>query len=82
MIPELRSHIGMVFQNFELFPHMTVLENIGLGQTKVLGREPSEALARGTKLLERVGLTDQAGKHPAQLSGGAAAAGCHRHAFR
>ncbi len=69
-LPELRSHIGMVFQNFELFPHMTVLENIGLGQTKVLGREPSEAEARSMKLLERVGLTDQASKHPAQLSGG------------
>jgi glutamate/aspartate transport system ATP-binding protein len=69
-LPELRSRIGMVFQNFELFPHMTVLENIGLGQTKVLRRGRSEAEARGMKLLERVGLTDQAGKHPAQLSGG------------
>lgn len=69
-LPKLRSHIGMVFQNFELFPHMTVLQNISLAQIKVLGREQAEAEERGTKLLERVGLLDQAAKHPAQLSGG------------
>ena len=69
-LPELRSHIGMVFQNFELFPHMTVLDNIGLGQTKVLGRDATEAEERSQTLLERVGLVDQASKHPAQLSGG------------
>jgi glutamate/aspartate transport system ATP-binding protein len=69
-LPKLRSQIGMVFQNFELFPHMTVLQNIALSQIKVLGRERDEAQARGMQLLERVGLADQAPKHPAQLSGG------------
>lgn len=69
-LPKLRSQIGMVFQNFELFPHMTVLQNISLSQIKVLGRERDEAQARGMQLLERVGLADQAPKHPAQLSGG------------
>lgn len=69
-LPKLRSGIGMVFQNFELFPHMTVLQNISLAQVKVLGREQAEAEERGMKLLERVGLVDQAAKHPAQLSGG------------
>jgi glutamate/aspartate transport system ATP-binding protein len=69
-LPKLRSQIGMVFQNFELFPHMTVLQNISLSQIKVLGRERDEAKARGMQLLERVGLADQAQKHPAQLSGG------------
>ncbi|MFQ6024368.1 MAG: amino acid ABC transporter ATP-binding protein [Acidiferrobacterales bacterium] len=69
-LPKLRSGIGMVFQNFELFPHMTVLENIALAQIKVLGRQQEEADQRGMKLLERVGLVDQAQKHPAQLSGG------------
>ena len=71
-LPELRSHIGMVFQNFELFPHMTVLQNIGLAQSKVLGRSEEEAKERSMKLLERVDLVDQASKHPAQLSGGQA----------
>jgi glutamate/aspartate transport system ATP-binding protein len=71
-LPELRSHIGMVFQNFELFPHMTVLQNIGLAQSKVLGRSEEEAKKRSMKLLERVDLVDQAYKHPAQLSGGQA----------
>ncbi|MDA0997183.1 MAG: amino acid ABC transporter ATP-binding protein [Proteobacteria bacterium] len=66
----LRSRIGMVFQNFELFPHMTVLQNIALGQTKVLGRTEPEAHDRSMLLLDRVGLVDQADKHPAQLSGG------------
>jgi glutamate/aspartate transport system ATP-binding protein len=69
-LPKLRSHIGMVFQNFELFPHMTALENICLAQTKVLERGSEEAEERGMKLLERVDLVDQAAKHPAQLSGG------------
>ena len=69
-LPKLRSQIGMVFQNFELFPHMTVLQNVSLSQIKVLGRERNEAEARGMQLLERVGLADQAPKHPAQLSGG------------
>ncbi len=69
-LPKLRSHIGMVFQNFELFPHMTVLQNINLAQAKVLRRAPDEAETRSMKLLERVELLDQAAKHPAQLSGG------------
>ena len=69
-LPKLRSHIGMVFQNFELFPHISVLENIKLAQLKVLRRDDDEASENGMRLLKRVGLTDQANKHPAQLSGG------------
>jgi glutamate/aspartate transport system ATP-binding protein len=69
-LPHLRSKIGMVFQNFELFPHITVTENINLAQVKVLGRSEDEAVERSMKLLDRVGLADQADKHPAQLSGG------------
>jgi glutamate/aspartate transport system ATP-binding protein len=69
-LPKLRAHIGMVFQNFELFPHMTALQNVCLGQIKVLGRSKEEAQRRGTKLLERVGLADHAHKYPANLSGG------------
>src|SRR5919112_6121854 len=55
-LPKLRSRVGMVFQHFELFPHMTVMQNLALGQTKVLGRSEDEARAKGLKLLERVGL--------------------------
>ena len=69
-LPALRAHIGMVFQHFELFPHLSVTENLVLGQVRVLGRGRSDAVARAMKLLERVGLADQAGKFPAQLSGG------------
>ena len=69
-LPKLRSKIGMVFQNFELFPHITVVENIKLAQLKVLGRSDQEAQQNAMRLLERVGLVDQADKHPAQLSGG------------
>ena len=69
-LPKLRSQIGMVFQNFELFPHITIIENIKLAQMKVLGRDNVESEARAMSLLERVGLVDQAEKHPAQLSGG------------
>ena len=69
-LPKLRSHIGMVFQNFELFPHITVIENVKLAQLKVLGRSDQEAQKNAMRLLERVGLADQADKHPAQLSGG------------
>jgi glutamate/aspartate transport system ATP-binding protein len=69
-LPRLRAKVGMVFQHFELFPHMTVLENVGIAQVKVLRRGAEEAQARSLKLLERVGLQEQAHKHPGQLSGG------------
>jgi glutamate/aspartate transport system ATP-binding protein len=69
-LPKLRSHVGMVFQHFELFPHMTISDNLVIGQTKVLGRSRDEAQERGIKLLERVGLKSQAAKFPGQLSGG------------
>ena len=66
----LRSHVGMVFQNFELFPHMSIIQNLSIAQVKVLGRSVDEAREKGTKLLERVGLRAQAAKFPGQLSGG------------
>jgi len=69
-LPQLRAKIGMVFQNFELFPHITVVENLLLAQLKVLGRGEDEAKKKAVSLLDRVGLADQAEKHPAQLSGG------------
>jgi len=69
-LPQLRARIGMVFQNFELFPHMSVTDNINLGQIKVLGRSREEAAEKSMKLLERVGLKEQAPKYPGQLSGG------------
>lgn len=69
-LPKLRSQIGMVFQNFELFPHISIIENIKLAQLKVLERDDDESKKRGMELLERVGLADQADKFPAQLSGG------------
>jgi glutamate/aspartate transport system ATP-binding protein len=69
-LPKLRAHVGMVFQHFELFPHMTVLENLTIAQIKVLKRGKEEAVERGFKLLDRVGLRDQAHKHPGELSGG------------
>ena len=69
-LPKLRSRIGMVFQNFELFPHMNVLRNIALPQIKILNRSRAEAAARAEKLLVRMGLKPQAEKFPAQLSGG------------
>ncbi len=69
-LSKLRSQIGMVFQNFELFPHISIIENIKLAQMKVLRREDDEARNRGMELLERVGLSDQRDKYPAQLSGG------------
>ncbi len=69
-LPKLRSRVGMVFQNFELFPHMTVTENLVLAQVKVLGRGPADALAKGLKYLDRVGLMEQKDKFPGQLSGG------------
>jgi len=69
-LPKLRARVGMVFQNFELFPHLTITENLTLGQIKVLGRSKEEAVARGLKYLDRVGLISQKDKHPGQLSGG------------
>ena len=69
-LPKLRSRIGMVFQNFELFPHMSVTRNLTLAQVKVLGRTPQEATQKGLKLLERVGLAAHKDKYPGQLSGG------------
>lgn len=69
-LPKLRSRVGMVFQNFELFPHLTITENLTLAQIKVLGRSKEEATAKGMGLLERVGLKAQAAKFPGQLSGG------------
>ncbi|MCU0967687.1 MAG: amino acid ABC transporter ATP-binding protein [Rubrivivax sp.] len=69
-LPKLRSRVGMVFQHFELFPHLSVTENLTLAQTRVLGRSKEEALARGLKMLDRVGLMSQKDKFPGQLSGG------------
>ena len=69
-LSRLRSKIGMVFQHFELFPHMSVTDNLNLAQVKVLGRSIEEATARSMALLRRVGLEDHARKYPGQLSGG------------
>ena len=69
-LPKLRARIGMVFQHFELFPHLSVMRNLTLAQIKVLGRSEKEALAKGAKLLERVGLSAHAQKYPGELSGG------------
>jgi len=69
-LPKLRARVGMVFQHFELFPHMSVLRNLTLAQVKVLGRSEAEARDKGLKLLERVGLTEHRDKYPGNLSGG------------
>ncbi len=69
-LPKLRSRVGMVFQHFELFPHLSVTENLTLAQIKVLGRSKDEALKRGLKMLDRVGLSAHKDKFPGQLSGG------------
>ncbi len=69
-LPKLRARVGMVFQHFELFPHMSVLQNLALAQVKVLGRSQEEAATRGEALLDRVGLAAHAAKFPGQLSGG------------
>jgi glutamate/aspartate transport system ATP-binding protein len=66
----LRARIGMVFQNFELFPHLSIRQNLTIGQVKVLGRSLDEATAKGLKYLDRVGLLAQQDKFPGQLSGG------------
>ena len=69
-LSRLRSQVGMVFQHFELFPHMSIIENLTIGQTRVLRRSKDEAVEKAFKLLDRVGLRAQAAKHPGQLSGG------------
>jgi len=69
-LPKVRAQIGMVFQNFELFPHMSITENLTLAQVKVLGRTREQALEKGLKLLDRVGLAAHKDKFPGQLSGG------------
>ena len=69
-LPKLRAHVGMVFQHFELFPHLSVTENLTIAQIKVLGRSADEAKQRGLKMLDRVGLSAHKDKFPGQLSGG------------
>ena len=69
-LPKLRSRVGMVFQHFELFPHLSVTENLTLAQIKVLGRSKDEAISHGLKYLDRVGLSAHKDKFPGQLSGG------------
>jgi glutamate/aspartate transport system ATP-binding protein len=69
-LSKLRAHVGMVFQNFELFPHMSITENLAIAQVKVLNRGKEEAVDKGLKLLDRVGLKAHAHKFPGQLSGG------------
>src|SRR3954453_18202428 len=69
-LPKLRARVGMVFQHFELFPHLTVTENLTLAQIKVLNRNDADAKTRGLKMLDRVGLIAHKDKFPGQLSGG------------
>ncbi|WP_034913332.1 MULTISPECIES: amino acid ABC transporter ATP-binding protein [Erwinia] len=69
-LAQLRSKVGMVFQHFELFPHLSIIENLTIAQVKVLKRNKEAARQKGLKLLERVGLSAHANKHPGQLSGG------------
>ena len=69
-LPKLRARIGMVFQHFELFPHLTVMRNLTLAQMKVIGRDREEATVNGMRLLDRVGLREYANKFPGELSGG------------
>ena len=63
-LPKLRSRVGMVFQHFELFPHLKIIDNLCLAQQKVLDRSRDKAMAKGMQLLERVGLKEQAQKYP------------------
>lgn len=67
---QLRSRVGMVFQHFELFPHLTITQNLTIAQVKVLGRSETEAKQKGLAYLDRVGLSQHAHKYPAELSGG------------
>ena len=69
-LPKLRSRVGMVFQHFELFPHLSITDNLTLAQIKVLGRTKDESIKRGMKMLDRVGLSAHKDKFPGQLSGG------------
>jgi glutamate/aspartate transport system ATP-binding protein len=69
-LPKLRARVGMVFQHFELFPHLTVTQNLTLAQVKVLNRSQEDAKTRGLKMLDRVGLMVHKDKFPGQLSGG------------
>jgi len=69
-LPKLRARVGMVFQHFELFPHLKIIDNLCLAQEKVIGRPHDKAVAKAMELLDRVGLKDQSQKFPAQLSGG------------
>lgn len=69
-VAKLRARVGMVFQHFELFPHLTVMQNLTLAQTKVLKRRQDEAMDKGNALLERVGLAGHSAKYPGELSGG------------
>ena len=69
-LPKLRSRVGMVFQHFELFPHLSISENLTIAQTRVLGRDKEQAMVKAMALLDRVGLRSQAEKFPGQLSGG------------
>ena len=69
-MPKLRSRVGMVFQHFELFPHLSIKQNLTVAQVKVLGRSQAEAEKKGLAYLDRVGLSAHAHKYPAELSGG------------